>query len=186
MVLRGVVSGWVIFAVIAAFYVSEVEAGLFLTEIRVDKNIPACISLHAGGVTGPGSGVTIYNQCEKNIILNGFFFGSVPFARTNSDDVAAYLVDTSGAYRDIVISAGKGESCKYSTLPIAENSKNLGACGTLNSPPCSPEHFIVPRPPFCKTLVLQPKESALIFVSDYFVFSGEDGVLLEGKSFEVK
>ena len=46
------------------------QAGLIMTEVTTNHIEPACVMVEAGGITGPGSGVTIQNKCNYPITIN--------------------------------------------------------------------------------------------------------------------
>ena len=96
-----------------------------------------------------------------------------------------YLVDVSGKYREVNVAKKNEFMCSYATLPEVKSSKQMGVCGTAKSPPCTPDHFDIPKVPQCRAVTLYPKESALIFIKNYFSFQGDDGVLVDGKSYEI-
>lgn len=134
-------------------------AGLFPTDIKLKEKTPECADVFAGGITGPGTGITIHNQCDHMLHLTKFTTDQTPFS--------GYLISADpkleSSYSAIEIDTVKDTACQYAPPPA----------GVLTAIHCS-------------SIQLKPGESTLLFPGDQFDIEGENGLRIKGRSFRTK
>jgi len=159
-------------------------AGLFPIEIDITQKTPDCLDVYAGGVVGPGSGVTIVNDCQTPVTITGIHTGSMPFLLLRQRETSIYLSNSSEQYREVIMTAKGAELCRFAGLSPKENPPPAESCGVVGTKPCAPGHFKPPQEVLCRGVVLDPAESAFFVVSpEYFHIEGTNGLVVRGKSY---
>ena len=136
---------------------TPIPGGRFPTELLNATVSPDCLTVRAGGRTGPGSGITIYNNCGKEFDVQSI---SETGKRPPKDGYLAYLFLKPGSMDWNIIS----------TLKIGSHFKR---CTKF-----LPATQIKERQ--CRNVRFPHGSELLVFVWDDFLITGSEGLRVQG------
>jgi len=137
------------------------RAGLFPSEVETSLVQPPCLEVYAGGVTGPGTGITIQNNCPHPVTINGV-------------DERGYLTTSPSEAIDAYI-ANAAHPQKYMDEHNRDRNFTLKRAGDT----CTGAS---PYASICQSITLESGDNVLLFVPRRFRITGTPNLQVEGTS----